>query len=330
MVKFDRNLIFLYSENAREKIRNLAKILKKSPQRLKYSINILEKEEILHNTHCIFDYSYFDLILFRVYFKGGYIGEKDKAAIIKKLSENPYVVSLYELSGEFDLAIEIESPNPSRFNKELKKLANLIPTLNNYKMILNLVTYIYPKTYLTKNTSLIDNSIPEIIIGGDREIQTFNRNEMSIMKNLLENPQIRLTSLAKQSSINVKTAGSVLANLQKKEIIRGFKYIVNASRLEINRFRLFLNLHNLSQEREVQLSDYLLRTKEIVQVNKTVGDWNMEIDIESFDKTQIRQLITQFREEFKDLIGNFNLIEFYHYYKKSYLPKYLFSEQKSN
>ncbi|MCX8147414.1 MAG: Lrp/AsnC family transcriptional regulator, partial [Candidatus Woesearchaeota archaeon] len=134
MTKIDNDLLFLYSENARAKVKGLARILKKSPQRLKYSISMLHKEGIIKNPHCVFDYSYFGQILFRVYFKGGYISEKDKGEIIKQLVQNPYVVSIYELSGEFDLAIELESPNPSRFNKELKKVASLIPTLNNYKV----------------------------------------------------------------------------------------------------------------------------------------------------------------------------------------------------
>ena len=104
MKHFNTDLIFLQTENAREKLRAAASILKKSPQRLKYTLKMMEKEGILNNPHCVFDYSYFGLIMFRVYFKGGYIGERDKGAIIEKLKANPYVVSIYEMSGEFDLA----------------------------------------------------------------------------------------------------------------------------------------------------------------------------------------------------------------------------------
>src|SRR3989338_10876894 len=134
MVKFDRSLLFLYSENARAKIKDLSGTLKKSSQRLKYSIEKFEKEGIINNAHCVFDYSYFGFILFRVYFKGGYISEKDKAEIIRKLGENPFVVSMYEMTGEYDIAIEISAPNPSRFNKELRKITSLIPTFTHYEI----------------------------------------------------------------------------------------------------------------------------------------------------------------------------------------------------
>ena len=325
MPHYDRNAIALYSENSRIKINQLAQKLKKSPQRLKYTLKQLDKEQITHLPHCVFDYSYFGLILFRVYFKSSFISEKDKKEIISQLNNNQYVVTVYELSGEFDLVIEIESPNPSRVNKELKKLADLIPTLNNYKLILNIVTHIYPRSYLLYNPELIKELERQIIIGGDRNQAVFTNNELTIMKNLLNNPKTRLTQLARISNINVKTATSVLKSLQQRKIIKGFKYVINRNKLNIEKVRLFLKLHNTSKELEDQLMDYLSETKEITQVNKTVGDWDMEIDIESFDRTRIRYLISQIRESFKDLIANFNMVEFYDYYKKSYLPEYIFN-----
>lgn len=324
MKHFNTDFIYLQTENAREKLRAAASILKKSPQRLKYTLKIMEKSGIINNAHCVFDYSYFGLIMFRVYFKGGYISEKDKGAIIEKLKENPYVVSIYELSGEFDLAIEIESKNPSRFNKELKNVADLIPTLNNYKVLLNIVTHIYPKKYLVKEMgeeNILEN---EIIVGGDREVQSFSEEEMRIARNLLLSPKKRFTRLAKDSGMNVKTFKHLMHGLREKKVIRGFKYLIDNNKLGIHRFRLFLKLHNMSKEMDSLLLNYMMRTKEIVAVNKTVGDWDMEVDIEAFEQSRIRLIISQLREEFKDAISSFNLIEFTAFHKKEYLPIYLF------
>lgn len=329
MRKSDNDLIFLCSENARMKIRDMAGLLGKSSQRLKYSLRLLDKEGIIRNSHCIFDYSFFGLILFRIYFKGVYIGEKEKQNIIDRLKEDPYIVSIYELSGEFDLAAEMESPNPSRFNKELKRIINSMPTLNNYKIILNIVTHIYPKVYLIKDEKLMKTISPDIIVGGDRTTESFSENEMNIMKNILLTPRTRLTKLADKSSLNVKTVVSTIKGLRERQIIKGFKFQIDVNRLGIYKHRLFLKLHNVSTERENQLIDYFFRTNEIVQVNKTVGDWDIEVDIESLNKGVIRYLTMQIREEFKDMIETFNMIEFYQYHKKTYLPSYLFSRQET-
>jgi DNA-binding Lrp family transcriptional regulator len=329
MVTFDGDLIYLYSENARIRLKDISNRLKKTPQRLKYSLSILEKEGIVLYPHCVFDYSYLGLLVFRVYFKGGYVGEADKASIIKQLNDNPYVIAIAEFTGEFDMSVEIAAPNPSRFNKVLKRLANLIPTLNNYKIILNVVTHIHPHQYLINSHEKTDGVAQEIIIGGDRAIESFDSSEIDVMKSLLLYPKMRLSSLAKASDLNVKTVASVVKRLEQRRIIKGFKHVIDTNRLGVQKFRLFLKLHNLSQDRELELRHFLLTTKEVVQVNKTVGDWDMEIDIESFDKKAIRALIMQLRDDFKDLIENFNITEFYQYHKKAYLPSYLFDEKST-
>ncbi|MFH2028398.1 MAG: hypothetical protein ABIJ08_04630 [Nanoarchaeota archaeon] len=326
MPKIDKNLLAIISENSRMKLNDIAYLLKKSPQRLKYSINLFKKENIVSCPYLVFDYSFFGLLLFRVYFKGGYIGEKDKDEIITKLTNNPYVNSIYELTGEFDLAVEISAPNPSKFNKELKKISTLIPTMNNYKIILNIVTLLYPRLYL------IDNSIEhlfsrEIIVGGDRGIQEFNSEQKKVISILLNNPLKNLALLSSEAGMNIRTSNSILKDLQDKKFIRGFRYVIDTSKVGVEKSKLFLKLHNMSAERDAELLTFLREAKEIVQVNRTIGDWNMEIDIESFDKKRIRYIILRLREEFKDIIETFNLIDFYKTHKVSYLPLFLFQQE---
>ena len=332
MVKTDKELLFLYSENARVKIRELANLLKKSSQRLKYNVKTLEKDKLVFNPYTVIDYSFFGLLLFKVYFKGGYTSEKNKNAILQKLREHPYIVSIYELDGAFDLVIEIEAPNASRFNKELRRITDNAPTLNNYKIILNVVTHIYPRTYLLKHSPLVNDLTGKFgrdtVVGGDRQIEDFSKSETAVLYYITLNPKTRLTKLAQQTGMNIKTANSILKKLTQRKILKGYKHLIDTTSLGIHKHRLFLKLHNLSQERETQLMEHIIGTPEIVQINKTVGDWDMELDLESFDKSRIRYLTVQLREEFGELIETFDIMEFYHYHKKNFLPNYLLEEFK--
>jgi len=332
----EREIIFFYTEQARLKMKDLGLLIKRSPQRLKYNLKTLESTNLVLKPFSIIDYSYFGLHLFRVYFKGGYISEKDKEKILQKIKDHPYVISIAELTGRYDLVLEILAPNASRFNKELKSIVNQFPTLNNYKIILNIVTHVYPRSYLLKGSRLLkevsvtSNFESDIVIGGDREFQKLTDTEINIIKSIVYNPRLRLTKLAKATNLNVKTATKILQGLHTKKIIRGFQHLLDINSLGYFRQRWFLKLHNLSQERENDLMDYFLKTPEIIQVNKTVGDWDMEVEVESLEKTKVRFLIVQLRENFIDLIENFNNIEFYQYHQRSFLPMYLFQEDIQN
>src|SRR3989344_5613649 len=321
MSKLNHSLIFLRSENIRMSFKELARLTKKSPQILKYNVSVLEKEGILHDPFYIFDYSYFGLLLFRVYFKGVYIREQDKMRVINELRKNHYVLGIYELVVEFDLAVEFAAPNPSKFNKEFKKIITANTLLKEYKIVLNIVTHIYPRHYLVNSTELL-TLYGQKIVGGDREKEEFTPEETAVLKILVDKPTIRYTTLAKEADLNVKTVKSILQNLTKRNIIKGCRFLVDKNKLDVTKSRLFLKLHNVDVEYESRLLDYLHDNPEVIQLNKTVGDWEMEIDLESLDNSRIRYIISKLREEFSDLIAGFNLIEVYDYYKRTYLPEY--------
>jgi len=289
---------------------------------------VLEKGGILSKPYAVFDYSSFGLIMFKVYFKGAYIKEKDMTQMVTELEDNPYIVSIYELTGEFDLVLVFASPNPSRFNKEFKRLRAKIPALNDYRIVLNVVTHRYPRHYLLESThiSALDT---EIILGGDKEKDMLSSKEMLVIKCLVANPLARFTKIAEKTGLNVKTVKSIMNGLKKRKILKGFKYVMDTNKLGVHQWRLFLNLHNLSAERETELMKYFLKTSEVVQTNKTVGDWDVEVEIESPEKSTIRRIISEIKEEFADILEGFSLIEIYKYDKKSYLPKYLFEEQSN-
>ena len=83
-----------------------------------------------------------------------------------------------------------------------------------------------------------------------------------------------------------------------------------------------------SPERESELMSFMFSAKEIVQVHKTVGDWDLEVDIESSDNKKVRYLTTQLRAQFKDIIQTFNIAEFIQYYERRYLPFFLFQNEE--
>lgn len=325
-MKHRDDILFLTLENSRIKIKDISSYTKKSSQLVKYNIKELLKKSDIYSPHTIVDYSYFGLMLFRTYFKGAYVSEKEKNQLIRYFSEDKYVVSVSEMEGEYDLVAEIASPNPSRFNKVLKEMISTYPSLTKYRVSLNLVTYIYPRRYLTGNER-IKLFVPQsIVLGGDREKEDFTQKEIDIIKEIVKNPNIRMTVLSKKANLNVRTASKIISGLRSRNIIRGYKYLLNTSNLGITRTRLFLKFQNLNKESEDNLTLSLESIKEVVSANKTLGDWELEIDIESSDKTRIRKIIMELREKFKDIIEDFTTMEILHISKRDYLPGYILSD----
>ncbi len=324
VTKINKRLLYFYGENCRLSLSKIAKKIHKSPQLVKYTINRLEKNKIILFYYTIIDYSCFDMLLFKVYFKGGCSKGSELNLLVKKLMENPYVTSIYEMGGQYDLLVEFMAQNPSKFNKELKMLIKENEELNNYDIIINIVSHIYPRDYLMpRNKKAKDLNFPsEIIVGGDRDKIVLNDKEKRILLAFVENPKIRLTSIASKLDINIKTAISVINSLKSKKIIRAYKSALNTDKCDLINNMITLNLHNIEPEKENNILDFCLNNPNIVKISKTIGAWDVEIDVETSSSTDFREIYLKIREEFKDVIKSFNSYRIYKVFKHNYLVDY--------
>ena len=318
LMKIDKKLLYFYGENCRTSFSEIAKKIHKSPQLVKYTVNKLEKSGIIPFYYTVVDYSCFDMLLFKVYFKGGCSKSSELNMLVKKLMDNPYVTSIYEMSGQYDLLVEFMAQNPSRFNKELKMLIKENEELNNYDIIINIVSHIYPRDYLMqkskkpKKYSIISSGI---IVGGDREKIFLNEKEKMVLMAFVENPRVRLTSIASKSGINIKTVMSVAKMLKKNRVIRAYKSALDMEKCNLISNKITLKLHNIDPEKENKILDFCLNNPNIVKVSKTIGAWDIEIDVETGSATEFRDIYLSIREEFKEVIGSFNSYRMYRTFK---------------
>jgi len=321
VTKIDKRLLYFHGENCRLSLSEIAKKIHKSPQLVKYTINRLEKSKIILFYYTVMDYSCFDMLLFKVYFKGGCSKSSELNLLVKKLMENPYVTSIYEMGGQYDFLVEFMATNPSKFNKELKMLIKENEELNNYDIIINIVSHIYPRDYLTpRSKKAKDLNFPsEIIVGGDRDKIVLNDKEKRILLAFVENPKIRLTSIASKLDINIKTVMSVIKSLKNKKIIRAYKSALDMEKCSLISNKITLKLHNIEPEKENMMLDFCLNNPNIVKISKTIGAWDFEIDVETNSPTDFREIYLKIRDEFKDVIRSFNSYKIYKIFKHKYL-----------
>jgi len=321
--KINKRLLYLYGEDCRTSLSKIAKKIHKSPQLVKYTINRLEKEGIIPFYYTIIDYACFDMLLFKVYFMGGCSTSSELKLLIKKLIQNPYVTSVYETGGQYDLLVEFMAQNPSKFNKELKLLIKEHGELNNYDVIINIVSHLYQREYLAlKNKKQDEFFLPnKIVVGGDRNKIILSNNEKKVLSTLVRNPKIRLTSLASNLRINIKTVISAMKSLESKKVIRAYRSALNMQKCNLIKNKITLKLHNINIKKERKMLNFCLNNPNIVKFSKTIGEWDVEIDVETSSPTEFREIYLKIREEFKEVIRLFNSYRIYSIFKHSYLAE---------
>jgi len=246
--------------------------------------------------------------------------------MLGELKKNDSVTSIYELGGQWDLFVEFATTNPSRFNKVLKDLITRYPEyFHDYMILIDVVKHIYPRKYLVKNRKFdLSSSDDDIIIGGDRDPVALSDDMLSLCRELMKNPREQIVKLSNALKVSAKTCIKRMKFLENSRIIRGFKGVPNLSSLGLISNRIFIRLDSSTPEKEKSVMSFIRFDKNIVQCTKTLGKWDMIIDVETFSDNEFRKVYLNLREKFKEIIKDADTSPIYSIQKKEYLPKSCF------
>jgi Lrp/AsnC family transcriptional regulator, leucine-responsive regulatory protein len=316
----EKKIISYLDLNARIPYSLIGKRLKKSQQQVSFIVERLKKREIIKNFYTMIDYSKLDLLNFRVYFKVSYVNEK-------KLNEfNDYLISDSHTSwvclcgGKYDVICTFFAKNVSQFNKHLRGIIEKFPEqINDFSVLTTIVLRNFGRKYLSH--SLRNND--EYFVGGDRDPEVLDEIDHTILKELSVNARKSSVEISNELSVTPKTIINRIKNLEDKEIILGYKPLLNLSNINYHASLILIKFHNISSKLENELINYLKIHPNVFSLVKTIGEWDIEITIEAQDAKQIRKIEVEIRQKFALLIQHIETVPLYNSSKLSYYPGFL-------
>lgn len=314
--------------NARVALTKIAKKTKMSQQRISYALDSLLKNKVISGFFSLIDYAKLGILNFRVYFRVSYTSPEEFAQLIDRLKDEPSVSWIATCGGRYDLLCTFFAINVSSFNKTLREIMREFPTqLENYTVLTTIVMKNFGRKYLFSQTTHIPK---QIIIGGDRPIEQIDSIDLQILYFLSENARMSAVEIATKLNITAKTVITRIKKLRKRKIIRGFRPILNVSQTGRMTFILTVKSHNVVPELEDELVKYLKLHPNVTSIIKTLGEWDLEIQIEVESWYLYRKIVFEIRQKFKSLIQEIETTPLYEaYFKITYFPKFLLSQDNN-
>lgn len=311
MNKNIRKLVFELTKNSRNTTKNISKKTKISQQSVSYSIKQLKKKRLIQGFTSIIDavkLGFTNIIVGFNYLK---FDTQIKKEILEELKNTESVISIQESTHGLDLIVEYSANNLSAFNKTHSEFIHKFHKSLETKFIFPIIVkHKYQRNYLVRK---FDDS--EIILCGDRKIVNLSKNELSILQILLKNPNSTFVSMCKFTKLSVKSIIKIKKKLERLFLIRGYSCFFNHSRLGINRYLLFLKLSGLSVGEINKLIQYCKSDRNIVELIKIIGEYQIILTIEELQK---KDIINELRSMFP--IEDYLLVEVENIQKESYLP----------
>ncbi len=294
--------------------------LRRSQQQISYTVNSLVNKGIIQCFYSVIDYSKLNVLNFRVYFKVSYINKEKFTKLVDYLKNEAHTSWIATCGGRYDLICTFLTSNPSQFNKNLRAIMAKFPEqLKNYNVLTTVVIRGFGRKYLFRDFSVL----PEIIYGGDREPEEIDDIDMKILSEISENARMSSVKLGGKLSLTPKTIIQRIKKLEKKRIIVGFKPLLNPRNMGRISTLLMIRYHNVSPDLEAELINYLKVHPNIISAVKTLGEWDIEIEIEVEEMVDFRKVEMEIRQKFALLIQEIESIPLYRTYKKNFFPKFL-------
>jgi DNA-binding Lrp family transcriptional regulator len=300
---YDRKILYELDKNARISGAEISKKIRKSKQFVDYRIKKLEEQKIIRGYISVIDYSRLGYKSVRVYLKFHNISTEKQRKLEEDLINDKEVWWLVTLEGIWDVGYAMALRDVLDFydywDKIMKKYRSYIS-----KSSIVIYTHIeqYPKSYIINK----ENQDSGTIVGASKDIEKVSDFDIKLLKLISDNGRISLLDLSEKLNTSPQVIRHHLNNLEKKKIIQGYRALIDVSFLGYRYYKSYINLINTDRLKE--LENFCKRHQNILNVNRTIGgrDFEIELQVKSFD--EFEDIMNQIRNEFEGMIDDFEFV----------------------
>ena len=316
----DKKILYELGDNARIGYKDLAKKIKSKKTVVSYHIQNLTRNNVIWKFVPVFSLNRLDIYAYKIYFRFQGLDKKKKDLMIKKLVENQYINWVAESVGSWDLLISTYAHNIMEFadrkNKFFKEYGSHI---QSYSITILEDALVFNRDYL------VDKKLDyrkEFLFGGERQIEKIDESQKKIIRLIRNDARFQVTKIANDLNINVRTVMSKISDLEKRKIIQGYTTFLEINTIDLNFFKLCIYLQDFTSEKYDQLLDFCKSHKNILHIIKSIGDWDLELEIEVENVEYIYSLIEEIKTNYPNIVKKVDVIIITKEHKLDFFPEW--------
>lgn len=313
----DKKILKALDRDARESNSQLAKQARLSKNIVNYQIHRLEKEGLIKRYITLVDYSKLGYLLFRVYLD---LYEKDlqkEQELIQFLVKSKKTGLVARTSGDWDIIFTLYVKNLEEFNEEWSKFNDRFREITRlYNVNLATAEFTYPRNYLLPEKGDERWSWER---GGSEVRIEIDEKDQVLLKELLENARAPIKEIAKRIGLGSMAIIYRLRQLEKKNVIQGYRAELDFNKLGYEAYKVNLELENTKILKDILA--YCKASPEVVTVIRPIADnVDLEFDVEVKDFSDFSKLMEEMKKQFPGAIRDYKYIKILDRYKQVHLP----------
>lgn len=311
----DKKLLYELDLNSRQSNKQLAKKVGLSEMVVGYRIKRLIDQQIIEYFYPKISTRLLGYNFIKIYLRLQNITNEKEQQLINSIKVQKNILWLCTLRGKFDLAASLLVKDITNFTKEYE---TIFGPWENYIAEKNIL--ILEKASIFSKAFLLPKKKVEEIIYESGQTATLDREDHHLLQILSLNGRKPVTEIAPLLNLSADTVRYRLNNLQKRKIITGFSVKIDFNQLGNSYHILQLKLQNMNPEKYQKLKTFAKFNPHVIYYIKTIGNHDIELELETTAKEELDQLLKTLRDNFANEIKDYELLEVVKEERLNYYP----------
>lgn len=316
ITKKDERILAELDKDSRQTDAKIAKKTGLSKQVANYRINNLLKKGIITDFYTAIDTSKLGLNAYYLFIQLEKINKEKEEELIGQLKSLDFVGWLVTGVGRWDFCLLILADTIEHFDTYLSQIVNFCKeNLHDYNFTIFLSSeqtsykFITPKDY------------SKVRLEQRKEKIELDKTDIAILKEIALNARISLTDIQKKTKISIHTAAYRIKTLEKSKVILGYKPKLDVEKLGYQWHLLLLKFQSIPEKRKLEFLYFCENHKSIYYITRTIGLYNLMLDVHVKTNDDFRELIQELRDKFSDVVKLYESIVVFKEHKISYFPE---------
>jgi DNA-binding Lrp family transcriptional regulator len=294
-----------------------------SRQVIEYRLEKLLSQKTIYSFYTLIDVGKLGYSSFRVHLKIKNISPDSYLKFAKALYLDYPTFWVAFISGSFDIIIDIFAKNSNEFEEIFSQIIQKNKEIiQSYEIltILNLDLYNYG--------DFIESKQKRRKISVHRNIADYDIDDADkkILQAIKHNSRIPYEIIGKKLNLARNTVKNRILKLEEKEIIAGYKILVNFAHFDKQSFKIFIKYNNAKIDQEKSLLEFLENKKGILNTLKLLGKWNLDIELHIKNVKELQEFIIDLRNRY-DIIEDYEIIQIIEEYGIDFYPAKLVTQE---
>lgn len=314
----DRKILYELEYNARRPVSEIAQTVRLPKQVVSYRIAKMQERGIIRGFRALIDMHRLGYFSYRIYMRLQNVTPENESAIYEKLARSKNIIWVPATTGRWDLEILLAARNSIHLSTMLLELKREIGDyIKEYAVSPSIVNYHFRRKYLAEKWEE-EKVIPRY--GFEPTIEKIDKTDFAILKFLSTRATASYTEIGATVGLTYNGAKKRIQHLQKRGVIQAYRTWLDLEKIGRKFYKAMISLSQFDEKIEKAFLSFCVAEPAVVYLIECSGSWDLEIEAEVQDELEFRELLVRFRNTFKDIVKDYEILHAYKELKLDYFP----------